>query len=61
MVFLKGKINGVKGKEIKNNFIATMIFTEWYTTLDGYHNSTKRNSLDWRVDPTNIVFSPKLC
>ena len=61
MVDLKGKIKYLKGKEQKNNFIATMIFTNCSTTISGYPSSKKRHNYDGRVAPPKLVVHPKVC
>ena len=35
MVNWKGKINHVEKNKLKNNFITTMLFNEYYNTLTG--------------------------
>ena len=60
MVNWKGKINHVEKNKLKNNFITTMLFKEYYNTLTGNPAYKKRNHLDGRVAPINIVSSPNV-
>ena len=49
----------MKGEKRNNNFITTIIFTKCSTTLPVDPTSKKVRHLDVRVDPPNLVFSPR--
>ena len=60
MVAWKGKTNRAKGKKRKKNFITTMIFINFCTTLPGEPASKKRHNSDGIMSPP-IFFHTKIC
>ena len=61
MVAWKGKINHVKRKKLKNNFITNMLFTYCYITKPVEPGTQKRHQLCVRMDPQKIIVIIKVC